>query len=125
MYTGLAIPSAETLRQMKPNGGGETGALALLLLFLFWGGVGEGLFPPVLSAVLELGKAKEHLLQGDLAHTVVIDTVLLFGCLQSAKHLNSRSKTHTHTPSVLSLMKAEKQYPLPCVYVEKAKSDVK
>lgn len=42
------------------------------------------LFP---AAVLELGEAEEHLFQGDLAHSVVVDVVLLFGCLQGTKHL--------------------------------------
>lgn len=42
----------------------------------------------IVCAVLELGKAEEHLLQWYLAHTVILDRVFLFGSLQSAKHLD-------------------------------------
>ena len=48
---------------------------------------------PALYAVLELGKAEEHLLQGYLAHAVIFNAVFLLGCLQSAKHL-SGSRGH-------------------------------
>lgn len=37
--------------------------------------------PPAVRAVLELGKAEEHLLQRYLADRVVFNTVFLFGCL--------------------------------------------
>lgn len=50
------------------------------------------LFPPALCAVLELGKAEEHLLQRYLAHAVVFNAVFLFGCLQSTKHLGGSGK---------------------------------
>lgn len=43
---------------------------------------------PIACAVLELGKAEEHLLQWYLAHTVVFNRVFVFGSLQSAKHLD-------------------------------------
>lgn len=46
------------------------------------------LVPLALCAVLKLGKAKEHLLQWYLTHAVVFNVVFLFGCLQSAKHLD-------------------------------------
>lgn len=48
--------------------------------------------PPTVCAVLELGKAEEHLLQRYLTDTVVFNTVFLFGCLQSAKHLSGRAE---------------------------------
>lgn len=48
--------------------------------------------PPAVCAVLELGEAEEHLLQRYLADTVVFNTVFLFGCLQSAKHLSGRAE---------------------------------
>lgn len=44
--------------------------------------------PLGLGTVLELSEAEEHLLQRDLAHTVVFNPVFLLGCLQSAKNLN-------------------------------------
>lgn len=59
--------------------------------------------PPAVCAVLELGEAEEHLLQRYLADTVVFDTVFLFGCLQSAKHLSGTSgrRTAVNDPSFL------------------------
>lgn len=50
------------------------------------------LLPPNLCAVLELGKAKEHLLQRYLAHTIVFNVVFLFGGLQSTKHLDRQQR---------------------------------
>lgn len=55
----------------------------------------RGSFPSVLCVVLEASEAHEDLLQGDLAHGVVLQAILLFGFLQGPKDLQGKEGRDT------------------------------
>lgn len=55
-------------------------------------------FPSVLCVVLEAGEAHEDLLQGYLAHRVVLQAVLLFGFLQGAEDLRGMARRSRRSP---------------------------